>query len=259
MDGLRRPLWLRLIAAALTSGVAIVASVASFWSLVFGAVPLTLAALAAAVLSLLAMWPVLDGRWARGALVALQGLAVAVVLLAYAGAALLLAALVREGLRERAVHATPADALAFWTALALGAVVAAVVVTLALPGRRTRRLRVAVVGMLAASGLLGAGVTVAIAAGGDPCDGYRFDRSAWEDDDTREGVGEALARCGTLRGMHRDEVDELLGGPFVNSSQRSYTLDVSTDAMGFPHYVTLVVTFDDDQRMRSAGVERHHG
>lgn len=259
MDGLRRPLWLRLIAAALMSGVAIVAFIASFWSLIFGAVALPVAALAVAALSVLAMWPVLDGHWARGPLVALQGLAVAVVLAGYAGVALLLADLVREGLQERAVHATPADALALWTAMALGAVVAAVAVALALPGQRTRRVRAAVVGVLAASGLFGAGVTVAIAAGGDPCDGYRFDRSAWQDDDTREAVGEALARCSTLQGMHRDDVDELLGGPFINSLQRSYTLDVSEDAMGFPSYVTLVVIFNDDQRVRSAGVERHHG
>ncbi|RKQ87439.1 hypothetical protein C8N24_5461 [Solirubrobacter pauli] len=259
MDGLSRPIWLRLTAAALVLGASFVVVVWALLAALFGSVAVALAVFVAACLMALAVWPVLAGRWARGALVAPQGIAVLAVLGAYVFVALFAAEQVRAGLEERVAHATPNDELAFWTALALGGVLAAVIVAVALPVELTRRVRRLVTGVLAVTGLLGAGATVAIAAAGDPCDGFRFDGSAWRSEDTRERVGEALVRCHTLIGMHRDEVDDLLGGQSSTLGYRSYTLWQGTDAMSFPSYRTLTVTYGDDQRVRSASVGRHHG
>ncbi|MDA0182145.1 hypothetical protein OJ997_17700 [Solirubrobacter phytolaccae] len=261
MDGLRPPLWLRLVAAALVLAASFVAALASFWLLVLGSLglgSLVASLLACGVASLLALaaWPMLSGRWARGALVALQRLAVAVAVGGYAVLGLFSAEQVRAGLMQRDVHATPSDELGFWTVLALFGVVATVVVLVALPVELTRRLRMGVIGLLAASVLLGTGAAVAIAASGDPCDGFRFDRAAWRAKDTRERVGEALVRCRTLHGMHRDDVDELLGGQFVNSRQRGYTLRVSENALGWPIYRTLVVGYGDDKRVRSVSLSQ---
>ena len=47
----------------------------------------------------------------------------------------------------------------------------------------------------------------------------------------------------------------LLGGRFVNASQRAYTLRVSDDALGWPSSTTLVVTYGDDKRVRAAALD----
>jgi len=258
MDGLSRPVWFRLAAAALVLGAS---CVVVFWALlaaVFGSTAVALAAFVAACSMSLAVWPVLAGRWARGVLVMPQGVAVAAVVLGYAALGVLSAEQVRAGMTERSLDAVPSDLMAFWTVLALFGVVAAVVVSVALPVELTRRLQVGVVGVLAAAGLLSAGTAVAIAAAGDPCDEFRFNRAAWRAEDTRERVGGALVRCRTLVGMHRDEVDELLGDRSTHSQWASYTLSESLDAMSFPSFRTLTVSYGDDQRVRSAALGQHH-
>lgn len=251
VDGLKRPLGLRLIATALALGASLVALYASFWALILGSVALSLLALGAAGGSALAVWPLLEKRWARGALVVVQGLAVAVVLGGYAAVALFSAEIVRDGLTERTVFAMPSADLAFWAALALIGVLAAVIVARALPVERTRRVRAAVTGVLAVATLFGAGVTVAIAAGGDPCDDFRFDRAAWRADDTRERVGRALVRCRALQGLRGEEVAALLGG---RARQQGYTLDTGEDALGWPTVDSLAITYGDDGRVRTAAL-----
>lgn len=249
-----RPIWLRLTAVAVILGGAVIATALALMSLLVLPPEVVLVEFGFVVLALGAICPVLAGRWGPGAWVAPQGLAVGVVLVACVAFALYCGEQAREGLFSRSVHATPTSEILAWTGMAVTAMLAAAVVLGVLPVRLGRRLRVAFVSVLVLTGLAGAGTAVAVAAGGDPCDGFRFDPAAWRSDGDRERVGEALARCDFLHGRTRDEVDELLGGRFINSRERSYVIGFQDDWLGWGSDKMLDVSFGDDLRVRSTGI-----
>lgn len=248
----RRSPWLRLTAAALivlASLLGLGAALASFlfvrgWVVLLGA--------ALAGFALLALWPALVGRWGRGAWVAPQGIAAGIVLLGYGVLALYAGEQAREGLFSRSTQAMPSDELAGWASVAVVSVLALAVVVWVLPIELGRRGRVALVAALAGTGLAAAGTAVAIAAGGDPCDGLRLDAQAFADSGDRQRIGEALVRCDALVGLHEDELEPLLGRPSTAFGPHLWTLG-RRPGMIWGETVTLSVTLDGE-RVKGAGI-----
>ena len=116
---------------------------------------------------------------------------------------------------------------------------------------RDRRVRQGVLGALVLTGVLGAGATVAIAAGGG-CRGFRVDRDAWRQD--REAVAEAIDRCGGLEGLREEQVHALLGSPRSLGTEQVWIIDSWLDILAEPHSDRFTVSFDADGRARSADV-----
>jgi hypothetical protein len=248
---LPRPLWLRLTAVAVVLvGAFAAACVAMLWFF-FTSMRTCLAVLGLAGLSLVAVWPLLTGRWARGVLI----LPIAIAVVGYVGLSAFAAEQAREGLMSRTVHATPSSELAAWTALALAAVLASTVVVSALPIRGGRRLRTGVSGVLVLSGLAGAGTAVAIAAEPDPCPRFRFDRAAWLRDP--QPVGEALVRCRTLEGLDKRQLRRMLGRASTGLSPHVWVIGLEDD-FGFGTYELVAVEFGGDNRVRSARLAYWH-
>ena len=89
------------------------------------------------------------------------------------------------------------------------------------------------------------------------CDEYRFDRAAWlrtegeisDESTTRYELAQGLETCGTLDGMPRERVRELLGRPLFPDPDWSYPTGV-VDDLGDDDY--LIIHFDSSGRVVSA-------
>jgi hypothetical protein len=201
-----RPRWLRLLAGG---AVLCAAPVAPFVALTWWDVTAVgLIGLAALLVSPIAAMPLLRGRWDRDAFV-VQGFFTVALLLGYAAFAVIAIAEARAAFASRADFGTSAAVCAAWLALAGGAALRAALVCATVPGAVSRRLLARVVGGLAVLGFAGAGAAVAVAAGTDSCERFRFDRAAWQRDPA--AVAEALGDCRTLDGMTEAEVVRLIG------------------------------------------------
>ena len=84
------------------------------------------------------------------------------------------------------------------------------------------------------------------------CDSYAFDADEWADDgdDGREHQAEALVECGSLLGLRRGEVTDLLGQPTKpgdrNGSVR-FSAGWVNDGLGPGDAQQLHVTYDADR------------
>lgn len=192
-------------------------------ALVFGDWALTAAALVAVIALPLSLGAVDHGRWSEGWKGTIERVGVALaLLLAVATTGVALANGV-SALTARDALGTPARDIVPWFVLAALALagVGLLLASVPLPvGRRSA--------WRALGGLL-AGIVACLAAAGtvqadDRCDGFVFDRDRWQaaiavdlgplgDDEEALAISAALSACGTLDGLPRAEVTELLGAP----------------------------------------------
>lgn len=249
-----RPRWLRLTGGFVVVGAGLGAFALAWATLFFWWWTLTplLAAFVLAVVSPVAAWPLVAGRWARGTWIVPQVAAVGVTLLGYAAVAVFAASQALVALTTRDDYATPALQCAGWLALAAAAVlvIATLVTTVPVDERDGALAFVAVA--LGVAGLAGAGGAVAVAAGPSSCEQFAFDRGAWKRD--RAPVADALVRCRTLVGLNEREVRRLLGGRLGRTEWHAGYVD---DGF-FGARQRLSVEYGRDGRVRSARLDAFH-
>ena len=249
-----RPLWLRLMGGFVVIGAGL-GTFALAWLTLFSwwwtLTPL-LAAFGLVIAAPFAAWPLIAGRWARGAWIVPQVGAFGVTLLGYVAVALIAARRALMALTTRDDYATPALQCAAWLALAAAAVlvIATLLTTVPLDGRDGALAFVTIA--LGAAGLAGVGGAVAVTAGPSSCERFAFDRSAWKRD--RAPVADALVRCRTLVGLDEREVQRLLGGRLGRTQWHAGYVD---DGF-FGARQRLSVRYSRDGRVRSARVDTYH-
>lgn len=237
-------------------GLAVVLLIWLFAPLLFA---LLLGVLAAACI---AAAVVLQGRWSRGPLRAVQAGAVLVLLASYAALAVVAIVSGADAVGSVPVTATPpAQAAAPFVVAAIAlAALCAVMAAIPLPLRSAAVRRVAVVlaAIGAAAGLVAA---TAVGAGGDPCEDFRFDPARWRaslagpDPPGRiseaELIARAVVRCRSVNDARRTRVRRLLGPPHVHGKRTwRWSVGTTNDALGPGDERVLSVGFGSDGRVR---------
>lgn len=219
--------------------------------------------LATSVLTLiaaaLAAWPLLTGRWGRGAVLALQlaGVVGMGALNAWFAVSAGRSAIATYNARST-IGSSGEETIGWLVIVAASSAVLAALVAAVPRGRGGRRYAVTGGVGIAALAVLATGSAITVGVTADRCGDFRLDGVAWraalaadDDSDDAEQMAEALVRCRVLEARTRGDVRRLLGTT-RDMKGRTWTYDVGwvNDGVGPGDGQELLVHFGRSGRVR---------